>query len=389
MRKVSFALAAGFLLACGGGDQNALSNTAANPPAPTTPAVTATAPASTDAKPAEAKKPSPAEAMQKTMAEYGAAMQASDAKKLAALYADNAVMKMPGMPDVTGRDAIEKHWTQDFATFSNGKSTATRVFTKGDVAVVEWVFNATHTGDLGPIKATEKPVGVSGADVMWFTPEGKIKEAHSYMDMGTVMSQIGVSKQKARAIPTVPTTPPDVITATSSETETKNADAAKKMMGAFEKKSDADFMAGAADDIQWDDMTQPDTMKGKAAGKKYFKAMTTAFPDIKVNEQNVWGIGDFVIAEGTLTGTHKGAFYGIQPTKKQMNVHGLDIMQFKDGKIVHGCSYANSAEMAEQLGLIAHPADAKGKTPAKADGKAPAKPAPAKPAPAKPAPAKK
>jgi steroid delta-isomerase-like uncharacterized protein len=130
-------------------------------------------------------------------------------------------------------------------------------------------------------------------------------------------------------------------------------------------------------------------MKGKAAGKKYFKAMTTAFPDIKVNEQNVWGIGDFVIAEGTITGTQKGPFFGIPAKNKPVTLHGLDIMQFKDGKIVHGWSYSNSAEMAEQLGLIGHPADAKGKTPAKADGKAPAKPAPAKPAPAKPAPAKK
>jgi steroid delta-isomerase-like uncharacterized protein/uncharacterized protein (TIGR02246 family) len=386
MRKVSFALAAGLLLACGGADENAQSNTAANPP-PATPAVTAPAPSSTEAKPEEAKKPSPAEAMQKTMAAYGAAMQAHDAKKLASLYADAAVMKMPGMPDVTGKDAIEKHWTQDFATFSNGKSNSTRVFTKGDVAVVEWVFNATHTGDLGPIKATEKPIGVAGADVLWFTPEGQIKEEHSYMDMGTVMSQIGVSKQKARAIPTIPTTPPTVITATGSETETKNAEAAKKMMGAFEKKSDADFMAGAADDIQWDDMTQPDTTKGKAANKKYFKAMTTAFPDIKVSEQNVWGIGDYVIAEGTITGTQKGAFFGIPAKNKPVTLHGLDVMQFKDGKIVHGWSYSNSAEMAEQLGLIPHPGAAKG-APAKADAKAPAKPAPAKPAPAKPAPKK-
>jgi steroid delta-isomerase-like uncharacterized protein len=366
MRKVSFALAAGFLMACGGGE--AQPNTAANPPTPST---TATTPAPTPtgetvAKPEE-KKPSPAEAMQKTMQDYGAALMAGDAKKIASFYTDTAVVKFPGMPDLNGKDGVEKMWTKNFATFSKSKGGASRTFVKNDVAVTEWVWTATHSGDMGPIKATEKPIGVMGVDVMWFTPEGLIKEQHTYMDMGTIMSQIGVSKQKARAIPTVPSGAPQVVVATGNDTETKNVDAANKMMGAFEKKSDTEFLAGAADDIAWDDLTQPDTMKGKDAGKKFFKMMTTAFPDIKVSEQNVWGIGDYVIAEGTMSGTQKGQLFNIPPKNKPVNMHGLDIIQFKDGKIVRGWSYGNSAEMAVQLGLIpapgsetaAKPADAK------------------------------
>jgi predicted ester cyclase len=142
-------------------------------------------------------------------------------------------------------------------------------------------------------------------------------------------------------------------------------------------------------------MTQPETMKGKAAGKKYFTAMTTAFPDVKATTQNAWGIGDVVIAEGTITGTHKGAFFGIQPTKKQVSLHGVDIMQFKDGKIVSGRSYGNGAEMMMQLGLMPQPGAAKDAKPAaKADAKPATTPAKtdAKPAttPAAPAaPAKK
>jgi steroid delta-isomerase-like uncharacterized protein len=127
------------------------------------------------------------------------------------------------------------------------------------------------------------------------------------------------------------------------------------MFAAFEKKSDADFLAGASDDITWDDMTQPETMKGKAAGKKYFNEMTKAFPDIKAATTNAWGIGDYVIAEGNITGTHKGALFGIQPTKKQISLHGLDIIQFKDGKIINGKSYANGVEMMMQLGMMPAP----------------------------------
>jgi steroid delta-isomerase-like uncharacterized protein len=141
-------------------------------------------------------------------------------------------------------------------------------------------------------------------------------------------------------------------------------------------------MGGASDDITWDDMTQPETMKGKAAGKKYFAAMTTAFPDVKATTQNAWGIGDVVIAEGTITGTQKGAFFGIPATKKPVSLHGVDIMQFKDGKIISGRSYGNGAEMMMQLGLMPQPGAAKDAKPAaKADAKgAPAGKTDAKPA---------
>ena len=191
------------------------------------------------------------------------------------------------------------------------------------------------------------------------------------------MSQIGASKQKARPVPTLPTGAPAVVVSMGTPEETKNVESATKMCGAFEKKSEADFLAGATDDIAWDDMTQPETMKGKAAGKKFFGEMIKAFPDVKATTANVWGVGDFVIAEGSMTGTHKGAFFGIQPTKKQINLHGLDIIQFnKDGKVVSGTSYGNGAEMMMQLGLMPQPGAAK-TAPA-----APAKPAaaPAKPA---------
>jgi steroid delta-isomerase-like uncharacterized protein len=386
MRSVSISgvavVLAVMLGACGGEEakpQPVVPQPAAPPAAP--PVVEA---------PKEEAKPAPslAELEKQTGMGIGQAMNAHDAKKLASFYTENAVIKMAGMPDITGRDAIAAMWQKNFDGVANSKGGANHVYVKGDVVVVEFAWAGTDAGMAG-MKATEKPVGANGVDIMWFSPEGLVKEQHTYVDMGTIMSQIGASKQKARPVPTVPTTPPAVTVATNSADEQKNVDAATKMFGAFEKKSSDDFMGGASDDITWDDMTQPETMKGKAAGKKYFTAMTTAFPDVKATTQNAWGIGDVVIAEGTITGTQKGAFFGIQPTKKQISLHGVDIIQFKDGKIVSGRSYGNGAEMMMQLGLMPQPGakDAKGAPAAKTDTKA----APAAKPDAKPAatPAKK
>ncbi len=384
MRNISF-LALGLVLVACGGEEAKPAVT------PVTPVATETAPPPVTEPVKEAPPPqlSMADLQKKASMGLGEALNAHDAKKVAGFYTDNAVIKMAGAPDVTGRDAIAADWQRRFDSSPNSKSAASRVFVKGDVVVDEWSWAGTHSGDMMGVKATEKPIGAMGADVMWFSPDGLIKEQHTYVDMGTVMSQIGVSKAKARPVPAIPTGAPSVVVSTNTPDETKNVDAATKMFAAFEKKSDADFMGGAADDITWDDMTQPETMKGKAAGKKYFAAMTTAFPDVKATTQNAWGVGDFVIAEGTLSGTHKAAFFGIQPTKKQINLHGLDIIQFKDGKIVSGRSYGNGAEMMMQLGLMPAPGaagakaapakDAKPATPAKTDAK-PATPAPATPA---------
>jgi len=342
----------------------------------TPPAPTAEAP-KPEEKPAQV---SPAEAQKQTGMAIMAAMNAHDAKKLASLYADNAVMKVIGMPDVNGRDAIQAQFQKMFDGMSNMKNGATRVFvTKDGPTVVEWASTAKHTGEMFGMKATEKDIGFMGVSAIWFTPDGtQIKEEHVYHDMGTIMSQLGVSKQKARAIPAIPSGMPQVMTPGGAD-EAKNLESANKMMGAFEKKSEADFVGGLADTVEWDDMTQADTMKGKDSGKKFFKMMTTAFPDVKITDAKAWGVGDYVIMESALTGTHKGVLFGtIQPTKKPVTLHGIDIIQYKDGKAVHGWSYGNSGEMMMQLGLMPKMGDKP------ADTKAPAKPAdkPATPPPA-------
>ncbi len=380
MRRISFGLAAvAFVLAACGGEE------AAPPKTPAAPVETAPAPVAEAPKAEEPKKaqPSMAEMQMMTGKSLGEAINAHDAKKLSAYFTENAVMRMAGAPaDVTGREAIAANWQKLFDTFSGFKTMSTRTWSKGDVVVVEWAWTGTHTGDMMGVKATQKPVGTMGVDVMWFAPDGMIKEQHTYMDMGTLMSQIGVSKQKARSVPSIPSTPPVMVASTGSAEETKNVEATSKMLGAFEKKSETDFVGSTADDVTWDDMTQAETMKGKAAGKKYFTEMTKAFPDAKSTTVNAWGVGDFVIAETTMSGTHKGAFFGIQPTKKTVNLHNVDIMQFKDGKVAKGWSYGNGAELMTQLGLMPamkDPKDAKDAkaAPAKTDAK-PATPAPAK-----------
>src|SRR5690349_5954929 len=106
MRKVSFALAVGFaLIACGGGDETPPPKAPEAPPVATTPP---TAPTAEAPKEEPKAKESLGELQHKALRGTTEAWNAHDAKKVASFFADNGVKKVVGMPDMVGRDAIEK-----------------------------------------------------------------------------------------------------------------------------------------------------------------------------------------------------------------------------------------------------------------------------------------
>lgn len=362
MRKLWLGVvAAGFMMNVGCGDDTPPPKAPEPPP----PAPTAAPVATTPPPPAtvEAPKKSPMELQRDTMVGHAKALNDHDAKAISAFYTDGTIVKVAGAPQETsGREAVSQSYAKLFEAFPDYKAAANRVFVKGDQVAVEWDFNATHKGNLYGIPATEKPVGAQGVDLDWFSPEGLIKEQHVFYDGGTMLSQIGISKMKSRPIPTLPGKP-EVIVSKGGPEEATNVDAMKKMSDALDNKKVDDFVALIDDKATFDDYTQPAGMTGgKTDAKKYIKELNTGFPDGKHTTVSTLAVNDFVIAEGTLEGTHKGTFFGIPATKKTVKLAYVDIFQFKDGKMIHGWSYANGADFAMQLGLMPKPGEApKGK----------------------------
>lgn len=348
--------------------------------------------------PAPEPPPPPPAPPKKTLAELqmaagqtmNEAFAAGDAKKLAALYAENAVMKMAGAPDIAGRANIEKNLSEFFASFGKIKTGASRVFAKNDVLVSEWTMNATHSGEFMGIKATEKPVGWVGASVMWFADDGTIKEEHIYWNAAVVAPQVGASKEKNRGIPALPAQPLMVAPGVAADEEA-NVAAVQSLNRAIEGKDEKGLTALFGDDVTWDDITLPEATKGKPAVQKYFKGLSVAFPDAKLATQHSWGVGNWVVEEGTYAGTNNGPLFGAKPTKKAMTIHELNVYELdKSHKILHAVTYGNDLEMSSQL-APAKPA-AKPAAPAAKPAAPAAKPAapaakPAAPA-AKPAPKK-
>jgi len=357
MRTIFGSLVLGvFVVACGGEAPKPVESPPTPPAMPTSP----TPPVDT-APPVAATPPKPSmQDMQKALVgSVSDGINGHDAAKFSANYADDAVVMVSGMPDqVRGKDAIAADVKKVFDAFPNVKFGFGRVWAKNDVLVCEWVDNGTHSGDLMGIKATEKPVGYTGLSVVWVNSDGKIKEEHRYFDLGTIMSQVGASKAKARPIPALPTTV-EWHWAKSDAVEDKGVDAMKAAYTAFEKKDEKAFGDMNADDVVWDDMIAPGPSKGKAEALKQFKAFTTAFTDLKMQATNSWAVEDYGISEVTTTGTPKGPFMGlVSQNKKPISLHMVDVVQMKDGKAVRGWSYGNSVELLTQFGIMKPPGSA-------------------------------
>jgi steroid delta-isomerase-like uncharacterized protein len=75
--------------------------------------------------------------------------------------------------------------------FSDGRLELKRLHTQGDVAIAEMVARGTHGGELMGIAATQRPVEINICNVMELR-DGKVYREREYMDMLTLMSQIGV-----------------------------------------------------------------------------------------------------------------------------------------------------------------------------------------------------
>jgi steroid delta-isomerase-like uncharacterized protein len=361
MQKGYVGLLLGALLAACGGDE-AAPPPAAPPPPPPMAATPPPAPPSTAAAPTPAK-PTTAE-MFATMAKAATeSINAHDAKKFAMGFSDDGVWNIVGMPELKGRAEIEKQMQGWFDAFKDIKFAFSRAWIKGDVAVYEWAWTGTNTGEFMGAKATEKPAGLQGLSVVWLnTADGTIKRNNHYADMPTLMTQLS-GKGKARPVPTLAANM-ETFTAKGTPEEDKNLEVWKTMTGAFESKKEADFMSVVADDTEWNDMTMPESMKGKDSAKKFFGMFTKAFPDMKFQATTTMGVGDYAIAESTFTGTQKGALPGIPAKNKPVTMHGVDIVQVKDGKVAKGWTYGNNAEMLMQLGMMKPPAAPKAAAPA-------------------------
>jgi ketosteroid isomerase-like protein len=284
------------------------------------------------------------------------AWSAHDADGIAARYAKDGVLRIPGYADFNGPDAIRTQAKAAFAGSSDMRITSTRSWenVKGHIVAAEWVATGTDDGGQMGAKPTNKPTGTVGISIITFGDDGLIKEDRRYFDMTTQQSQLDPKSQTGtyRPVPSVPTSGMEMYTSNGSPDEKANLDAANGMYQALDDHKLDGALGFIADTASLDDYSQPAMISGKAGVKGYLGELLGAFPDLK-QARNVQLTADaYVVTEGVLTGTQRGKLGPLKPSGKAVSLHFVDVMQMQDGKVVHGWSYANGVELLVAVGVM-------------------------------------
>lgn len=91
--------------------------------------------------------------------------------------------------------------------------------------------------------------------------------------------------------------------------------------------------------------------------REYEENWARAFPDGKIEVTNLVAQGELVFAEFTGRGTHTGPLMGpggeIPPTGRRVELQCVECVRFRNGKIVEGRAYFDSASLMTQIGATA------------------------------------
>ena len=104
-------------------------------------------------------------------------------------------------------------------------------------------------------------------------------------------------------------------------------------------------------DLVWHEPDQD--IRGYEQARQFVSTYFRAIPDINISVEDVLGEGDKVVTRYTIRGTHQGETeeFG-PPTGKQVELEGITIHRFEDGKIVEEWERYDTLSVLQQLGLV-------------------------------------
>jgi steroid delta-isomerase-like uncharacterized protein len=130
------------------------------------------------------------------------------------------------------------------------------------------------------------------------------------------------------------------------------AEVAQAIFDAIGKKDLDDAFAYVAEDSV-DDVVAIGRFEGKAAIRRFFDELFTAFPTFDMTVEHIVaddsGAAVQWRAAGDFTG---GPFQGVEPTGKHVEIRGVDVMEIRDGIVRNNTIYYDGAAFARQVGIL-------------------------------------
>lgn len=113
-----------------------------------------------------------------------------------------------------------------------------------------------------------------------------------------------------------------------------------------------------ADDLRFSDPGLIEESAGKSDLRPYFKRIWRAFPDLRFTRPDPGYFapreGDFGIARWISAGTMTGPLDppGFAPTNATIEMHGVDVWEFRDGLVTSWEGFYDATELGREVGAL-------------------------------------
>jgi steroid delta-isomerase-like uncharacterized protein len=223
------------------------------------------------------------------------------------------------------------------AAFSDIAVEVTNVITAGDSVAVEYIVRGTNDGPIdsvqGMMAPTRRRLTLPITDIHQFT-DGRLRRTRTYYDGASLLAQLGVDA--------------------GATIEEQNKAAMRRVYEIFN--------AGRLEDIEGVMAAElvsheafPGIPSGRGGFRLYVKMIRNAFPDLRMDVQQLVADGDTVVARVRMTGTHRAHFLDIPATGRRVDITLVDIARFENGVGVEHWGYTDTAALMQQLGIAATP----------------------------------
>ncbi len=127
--------------------------------------------------------------------------------------------------------------------------------------------------------------------------------------------------------------------------------AALERMAELVNTGNLDALDEVVDQDAVDHDPAPDQKPGPEGFKDFFSALRAAFPDLKLEPVVVVADDEHVAMAYTITGTHEGEFMGIAATGERISARGVEIVKFRDAKVIERWGSSDEMGIMTQLGM--------------------------------------
>lgn len=97
---------------------------------------------------------------------------------------------------------------------------------------------------------------------------------------------------------------------------------------------------------------RPEPMKGPAGYLAIIGMMRSGFPDIQWTLEETIAEDDRVAARFMMRGTHRGAFFGVPPTGKKIEVQAMNFYRLVGGQFVEERGQPDIFGLLQQIGAV-------------------------------------